>query len=395
MLKMKICGVICEFNPFHNGHHYLFERIKEYSSCDTIVCIMSGNFTQRGEIACLEKYTRAKHAILAGADAVIELPIVYALSSAESFAKGGIKILSQIPSFEILAFGCETDDKSAFQRAADLLSLETPTFKTHLNSALQRGISFPAARRLALIEEGYADVAEFLDHPNNILGTEYLKALHFYKSKADFLPIRRIGGGYGDHKIYSDYSSAAAIRLAATNGIRRNVRKNIPPFTLKDLKNASDLSAFKNIAVYSALCTDAKLLSQTPDCTEGLENRIKALAATTPDYDELISKITTKRYTSSRIRRILTANMLGIRDEFVKRCFKSDCYIKPLALKKERADELLAEFSSSNIPVIVRRSDLPLPDKISREMFEKDKLADEIYATVQKTSAPPTRPLFI
>ena len=164
---------------------------------------------------------------------------------------------------------------------------------------------------------------------------------------------------------------------------------------MKDLKNASDLSAFKNIAVYSALCTDAKLLSQTPDCTEGLENRIKALAATTPDYDELISKITTKRYTSSRIRRILTANTLGIRDEFVKKCFKSDCYIKPLALKKERADELLAEFSSSNIPVVVRRSDLPLPDKISREMFEKDKLADEIYAAVQKTAAPPTRPLFI
>ena len=151
---MKICGIICEYNPFHNGHAYLIDQAKKLSECDSIVCIMSGCFTQRGELAFLDRYTRAKHAILAGADAVIELPTIFAAAPAEVFAKGAVKILSSIPDFSTLAFGCENADKEAFLTAAKNSTSETAPFKNVLRQYLKIGSSLTNKK---MIEEGRYD----------------------------------------------------------------------------------------------------------------------------------------------------------------------------------------------------------------------------------------------
>ena len=212
---MRICGIICEYNPFHNGHAYLLEKARAESGCDAIVCVMSGNFTQRGEIAILDKYTRAEHAVRAGADAVLELPAVFALSPAELFAKGAVQLLCSIPAFRILAFGCESGGKAEFLSAAASASEpESNRFKEILHVCMQAGKSFLRARQEALAADGKTDLADMLSSPNNILGTEYTKALFFLGSNADILPVLRRGANYGDTQLQHAYSYASAIRIA-------------------------------------------------------------------------------------------------------------------------------------------------------------------------------------
>ena len=171
---MKFLAIICEFNPFHNGHAYLIKRAKELYACDGVICIMSGNFTQRGDICVLDKYTRARHAILGGADCVIQLPSPFAVAPAEIFASGAIKILSSIPEITAVAFGCENDDKEKFIRAAELLIDESESFKNALNENLARGESYIKSYAAAFC--GCGGNEELVTNPNNILALEYVKA---------------------------------------------------------------------------------------------------------------------------------------------------------------------------------------------------------------------------
>ena len=376
---MKICGIICEYNPFHNGHAYLLDQAKKYSGCDAAVCIMSGNFTQRGEMAVLDKYTRARHAILAGADAVVELPTVFAVSPAEIFAKGAVRLLASLPAFSCLAFGCETPDKQAFLRAAKNTENESSGFRNTLKKYLKAGASLTRARTQALQKEGDAQTAAFLSSPNNILGTEYVKALLACGSSADILPVGRIGADFSDGNLYKNFSSATAIRLAAAEKKWRAVRKNVPPFVEKDLRNAADPSLFKKLSLYAALKTDAEQLKKIVDCSEGLENRIVAFAKSTSDYDELVAKTTSKRYISSRIRRILTAAALGIGEELVRKSLRGDLYLKVLAIRKDRADEILPELKRSAFPCITRRGDLSSLSKNASETYAADTFAADLY----------------
>ena len=317
---MRICGIICEYNPFHDGHAYLLRKARTESGCDAIVCVMSGNFTQRGELAAMNKYVRARHALLAGADAVLELPAVFVLSSAELFAKGGVKLLASLPDFAVLAFGSESGGKEDFRAAALAAGQESGRFKEILQACLKAGKSFLSARQEALAAEGNEELAQQLSTPNNILGTEYTKALAAFGCGAEILPVLRQGAGYSDTALQAEYSSATAIRRALADGKQlRTVRKNIPSFVADDLSRYVSPAIYQKLAVYAALAADENKLKQAPDCTEGLENRIKALARTTPDYEELVAKVTTKRYTSSRVRRILAANALGIEAGFAQK----------------------------------------------------------------------------
>lgn len=376
---MKICGIICEYNPFHNGHAYLIDRAKKQSGCDAIVCIMSGCFTQRGELAILDRYTRAKHAILAGADAVIELPAIFATAPAEIFAKGAVKILNSIPAFSTLAFGCETADKEAFFQAAKNIATESNTFKNVLRQYLKIGFSFTKARSEALVKSCGTESLQFISSPNNILGIEYLKALLTFESQAEILPIERIGADYTDAKLYKNFSSATAIRKAVYEEKIRLVRKNIPEFVLKDLQNAVKPDLYKKIALYSVIRADASELKKILDCTEGLENRLKAFAKSTHDYDEFVKKVTTKRYISSRIRRILAASVLGINEDLVRKGLKNPLYMKILAINKQHADSILPVLKQSDFPCITRRSDLSLLSKTASDILAVDTLAADIF----------------
>ena len=393
---MKICGIICEYNPFHNGHAYLIERAKAESGCDAVICMMSGNFTQRGEAAILDKYTRASHAVLAGADAVIELPTVFSLSPAEIFAKGAVRLLNAIPGFETLAFGCEEPDRERFLSAAKTTAEESRGFRRILKLHLKAGKSFTRARSDALIETGRGDTAALLQSPNNILGVEYQKALFACGSLATILPVKRTGAGYSDEELYKNFSSATAIRSAVSEGKERAVRKNVPDYVADDLfSSAADGSVFKKIAVYAALTQSAEQLSLILDCSEGLENRIKALAKDNPDYDTLLEKATTKRYISSRIRRILASAMLGIDEDLIRKALKAPLYLKVLAVKNEKADDVLSVLGRAAFPAIARKGDLSNLSAAAKDVYEKDILAADIYGLICGRPVNRSQTLFI
>ena len=393
---MKICGIICEYNPLHNGHVYLIGKARELSGCDAVICMMSGNFTQRGEPAVLDKYARAGHAILAGADAVIELPTVFALSPAELFAHGAVRLLNAIPGFDTLAFGCEEPDRERFLAAAKTTSEESRGFRRALRLRLKAGISLTRARTEALVETGAGDTAALLQSPNNILGVEYQKALFSCGSLAQILPVKRTGANYSDEELYKNFSSATAIRAAVAEGKERAVRKNVPEFVADDLfSSATDGTVFKKLAVYAALTQSAEQLRRVLDCSEGLENRIKALAKDNPDYDILINKATTKRYISSRIRRILAAATLGISSELVRKALRAPLEGKERAVKNDRADDVLSALGRAAFPAIARKGDLSALSGTAKEVYENDLLAADIYGLVSGKPANRTQTLFI
>lgn len=378
---MRICGIICEYNPFHNGHAYLLNEARKQSGCDAVVCIMSGCFTQRGEMAVLDKYTRAAHAVLAGADAVVELPVPFACAPAELFAKGAIKLLASLPDFCVLAFGSETGDKQALLSAARAQedSEQESGFKATLKKYLKAGLSLTKARSQALAETGKTDTAGILSSPNDILAIEYIKAMSAFECRADILPIQRLGAGYSDEKMLKNFSSATAIRSALSQKKERAIKKNVPDFVFQDLKNAVDGFVFKKIALCAALKMPAEQMKKLTDCSEGLENRIKAFARNTTDYDEFVSKVTTKRYISSRIRRILVSAVLEMEEELVRKALRSPLYLKILAAKKDSADKILPALRNSAFPLLTRRSDLALMGKPASEVYAKDELASDIF----------------
>lgn len=378
---MKICGVICEYNPFHNGHKYMLDRARAESGCDYLICIMSGNFTQRGEIAVCDKFTRAEWAVRGGADAVIELPAAFAVSPAELFAKGAVKLMTSLSCFDCLAFGAESGSAESFISTAKALSEENRDLKGLVKEKLKQGLSLVRARSeaIAKLEPQGVDV-ELLNAPNNILGVEYQKALLAFASNAKILPVRRVGAGYSDISRHTDYSSAAGIRAAVQDKKYRFVRKNIPEYVFKDADKFASPALYKKIAVYSVLSKSAVDLKKIADCTEGLENRIQALAKDTSDYDALIEKITTKRYISSRIKRIFAASALNIDEDLIRKSLKSELYLKVLAVNKIRSAEILAALKGASYPLITRRSDLSALSKPAQALIQKDFGANDLYA---------------
>ncbi|MDE6274297.1 MAG: nucleotidyltransferase family protein [Clostridiales bacterium] len=378
---MKICAVVCEYNPFHNGHAYQLAEARRLSGCDKLLCIMSGNFTQRGEMAVFSKFSRARHAILSGADAVIELPAPFAVAPAELFSEGAIHILSSIPAVEALAFGCERGDKESFLRAATALCREDKEYKAALKENMKGGTSYKVAQvktALALNE----DVDEaLLTSPNNVLGTLYCRAILKRGAHIEPLPIPRVGGGYADTAPLKNFSSATALRACMRENSRKNkkiLKSNLPPAVCSE-QLVADKETFEKVLMSALLLKDAEEIAKTPDCSEGLENRLRAMAKSNPDYDDMLAKIVTKRYTLSRLRRILLENALGIYQKDVKNYLETPLYYRVLAVKKESAEELLAALGEGKFSVVARKSDVLALKKDAAACFETDVRANDFY----------------
>ena len=394
---MKICAVICEYNPFHNGHLYQLREIAKRSGCDKILCLMSGNFTQRGDAAVFDKYTRARHAVLCGADLVLELPVCFAAAPAELFAAGAVHILSAIPSVRTLAFGCESGTAESFLTAARETLREDKAFKAALKENMKDGTSYVRARTQALLSL-HADVDEsLLSSPNNILGTEYCRAILNEKADIRPLPIPRTGAEHADMQLGKDISSATALRFAMDEGslaARRALRRNLPKCVREDLPSYHR-NAYREAALCALLTASDEELEATPDCSEGLQNRIRTMARCNPLYDEMLKKVVSKRYTQARVKRILLQNFLKIRLKQVRSFLASPLYLRTLALKKECADALLSELSSSAFPALVRRGDFSLLKKEALECFLQDMRADALYAAISGRSVPDFETLFL
>ncbi len=375
---MKICAVVAEYNPLHNGHVRLLTHIKEELNADKIIVIMSGDFCERGENAVLDKYTRAKHAIYAGADMVIELPTVFSVANAEIFATGAVKLLNDSGIVNSLCFGVESGDANTYLCAAKAMLNETKEFKKILKKHLDTGVSLAKAKFNTVKELSLPDLDENLvSSPNNVLALEYTKAIIKLGAEIEISPYLR-NTSHNDEKLYKNLTSAQSIRLMLEQGYKRKVKSVMPKYVFNDLPKFTP--NFKPYIVSSLITSSAEELAKTPDCSEGLENRIKALLKTNADYDELIEKTSTKRYTKARIRRIMLANFLKIEEDFVFKCLKSPLYLKVLATN---STDLLAELKSkSAVPVLTRKSDYNLLDKTALECFEKDVTANDVYGLI-------------
>lgn len=373
---MSVCALIAEYNPFHNGHLRQINYIKNTLKADKIVVIMSGSFTQRGEPAVLDKHTRASHAIKAGADLVIELPTVFATANAEIFALGAVKTISQIPAIDTICFGVESGETESYFSLAKAMLNESKEFKSVLKTELDNGVSLARAKFNAIKALNLTTADETLiSSPNNILALEYVKAIIKFGLNLKVCPLQR-DNIHNDKTIKGKITSASSIRNALTINKKRKIKKCVPKFVYKDLTIPTD---FNKVILSALIVTPAEEMKEILDCTEGLENRIKALAKDNNDYPSLLKKVVTKRYTESRIKRILLANLLGITADFVFKCLKSDLYLKVIAMKKGCS---ILSSANKNAPVLTRKADYKNLDKTASKCAEFDLTATELYNMV-------------
>ena len=308
---MKIVGIICEYNPFHLGHAKQIRMIREqYSEDCGIVCLMSGNFVQRGMPAVFDKSLRAQAAVSCGADLILELPVTYALSSAEGFAAGGVTILSGF--CDELCFGTETGTVETLTETAK--ALLSSDFSCALRSSLESGISFPAARQMALSDLG-AD-ASLLSNPNDILAVEYCKAILTQESPMKPFPIIR-QGNYHDTTPDPENPSATAIRMRIES--KHDWKSCIPEaaHTVFDGAAIHTLSTGER-AILAKLrtMTDAEF-EALPYSSEGLWRRLMHACREYATLDEILTAVKTKRYTRTRLDRMVMCAFLGITQEMM------------------------------------------------------------------------------
>ncbi len=379
---MKICGIIAEYNPFHLGHLKQIEYVKNVLGAEKIVVIMSGNFTQRGEVAVLNKFTRAKHAIIAGADLVIELPTVFATANAEIFAKGAINILNSLEVVDSICFGVESGCEDDYISLAKAMNNESKEFKKILKTKLESGISLAKAKFETLNELGNEFDQSLIATPNNILGLEYTKAILSTNSKIKIYPMLR-EGEHNDKTLKKGITSASSIREVLKMDKIKKLKGNVPKFVFGDLSPYP--YSFENICMASLITVSAEKLKNILDCTEGLENRIKALIKDNLSLDKLIDKVCTKRYTKSRIQRIILSNLLNIDKDLVFNSLESSLYAKVLAVSSESKDIIPLICKSASVPILTRKSDEMLLKKKASACFEKDVLANDLYSLITNT----------
>lgn len=387
----KVLGIIAEYNPFHNGHLYHINESKKAVDADYVVAIMSGNFVQRGDTSLIDKWSKAEMAIKNGVDLVIELPLLYSISSAENFAEGGIKMLNSFNIVDYISFGSELCDVNILNEFADVLFHEPKEFVSVLNHELSKGFSYPKARENALLMylNDIRKYANILSSPNNILAIEYLKALKKYKSSIVPVSITRNKVDYNSTQIVDGFASATAIRkIAMTNDVW-SLRQAMPKSSfdimyecLRAGKTVSSLAKFEKEIIYNLRRMTISQIANLPDVTEGLEYSIKNAANSCNTIDELINIVKSKRYTTTRLKRILVYCLLGITKRDIMDSRKVAPYIRVLGFN-ERGKELLSGISHANpkleIVTSVKKYLETSSNRILRNMLEKDIFATDIY----------------
>ena len=339
---MKIAAITAEFNPLHNGHLRLLRAVKEELSPDLLLVLLGGDVTQRGELALFDKYTRAKHAVNAGAEVVLELPQIFAASCAERFADAAVKTLSFVDAEEkYICFGSECGDLTAIRNAAKILNDEPEELSEELRSLLEMGCSYPAARAQAFLHYAEARKLSVADPtlPNNILAIEYLRAA---LKRGGVLPYTlKRNGAYQASSVDPQAPSASALRRAFFEGAPTDAyRAALPEYVEKDLALASKVDHFSPLLLYRLSTITPEGFKRINDVSEGIENRILRLAKESKNVASLVKAVSTKRYTEARVSRILVSALLGV----TKLAFESEIdappYYKVLAVKKEKTDIL-------------------------------------------------------
>lgn len=386
----KVLGIIAEYNPFHNGHLLHLEKSKKICGAQYSVCIMSGNFVQRGNTSIVNKWAKAEMALKSGVDLVLELPTVYSISSAENFAEGAIKLLNSLKIVDTVSFGSENSDINVLNRISSILQEEPKQYLELLNLELKKGLSFPKARENAILlylnDEKYLNI---LNQPNNTLAIEYLKALKKYKSHISPISVKREKVFYNSNCIVDEYASATAIRNMIIHEQFNDIRKVVPTSSYNLLMDeiekghlVIDISKFEKEILYAIRRLSADDIKNIPEVTEGLENAIKNASNSCNNLSELINIVKSKRYTQTRIQRILLYILLNItkKDMYLSR--KNIPYARILGYSPQ-GKELISEIYRANPKITLITSVKNFLDssnnKTYKYMLNKDILATNIY----------------
>ena len=385
---MNVLGIIAEYNPFHNGHlHHLQESVR-LTEPDFTVCVMSGDFTQRGEPAMADKWIRASMAVKNGVDLVLELPFAYACNNAEYFAAGAVGILDRLGCVTHLSFGSEAGDLGALSEAAEYLAYEEEELKISIREFADQGMSFPKARYEAVKKCKGASISDVLKDANNILAVEYLKQLHLTDSCIEPITVKRYGTGYHDRKAFENIASASAIRRLISGSNRFSGISDYIPVesyqVLQDIDMGVNLTFndFYRLLIYKILTSKTEELGNVLSATEGLENRVKKASSESVDMDSLIKAILSKRYTATRIGRLLTHILIGLDKESFK--FISDrriCYARVLGFNRKGASLLkrIKKEERNTIPVLTNINREIGRDSDEWRLLSYDIAASDIY----------------
>ena len=379
----KRIGIIAEYNPFHNGHLYQIQKAKELTGADTVIAVMSGNFTQRGDTSLINKFEKAKIALQNEVDMVIELPTIYSISSAENFALGGVKILNEIGNIDYLVFGIEEENLEKLQTIADVLVNEDNEFKRNIKEELDKGNSYPKAREIALKKVLLSEnVENIMQKPNNILAIEYLKALKITNSKIKPFAIKRKNTMHNDENINENYTSGTYIRKLFIENNFNEIKKVVPKYTyerLLELKNlgtyVSSINDFLDIVIYKIRTMTKEEISQIADVNEGLENSIKLASTNCKTIDEIVEKVSTKRYTKTRISRILTYILLDITKSEMEQSKNTNQYIRVLGINK-KCEGILKTINNDKLITSLKKFE---ENNGENQLLNIDKKATEIY----------------
>ena len=360
---MNITGIITEYNPFHNGHKFHLEESKKQTKSDGTIYIMSGNFVQRGGPAIIDKWKRTEMALNNGVDLIIELPTFYAVSSAEFFAKGAVSILNSLNIVNNLFFGSEIGDAKALSEIAKVLVSEDERFQNILKENLSLGLTFAKAREKSLIEYlNSSEINNIITSSNNILGIEYIKAILKLNSSINPVALKREGSNYNDKSLSQTFSSATSIREVLKNTSNIEDLKNIIPLESyevfsklqeQDYRFTFEEEMFKYIKY--KIQTNCVNFNNLYEVTEGLDNKIIKEISSSNSLHEFILKIKSKRYTYSKISRILTHIYLGLdNDDFKDIANENNLYVRVLGFNKTGREILSLIKANSSIPLITK-----------------------------------------
>ncbi|MGB4438490.1 MAG: nucleotidyltransferase [Sedimentibacter sp.] len=313
---MKITGVVAEYNPFHMGHEYQLKKARELSGCEGLAVVMSGNFVQRGEPAIVDKFKRAEAAVYGGADLVIELPMPFSCQNAEMFSSAAISELKKLP-VTALSFGCESDNTLLLKKVA-AAQLNSPIYNKMLKEEMKKGISYPNALSNVLVSLLGDSAKEAIISPNNVLAIEYIKSTMKQNLNWDFVPVKRMGKNHNDENLTGHYDSATAIRKSILSGSCEYSNS----LTLKSIEmldkfyeeheSFNKLNNYLDYLYYKIIDMGIDGLNEIYEVSEGLNNKIYANIFKHKNIDDFIASLKSKRYTYSKLRRMILNILLDI-----------------------------------------------------------------------------------
>lgn len=381
---MKITGIVCEYNPFHNGHLHHLQKTRE-NGATHIAAVMSGNYVQRGDTAVLDKFTRAKLAIKGGADLVIEIPSVYSLASAEFYARGAVYLLDSLGCVDEISFGSEVGSVAELERAAEIA--DECSKSPELEEYLRNGMSYPNAINTMVYEKFGRKfgnrIGDILASPNNVLAVEYLKAIKRFNSPIKPFTIQRKSAAHDSMTALDGIASASFIRKCMAE--KSDFSDLVPEYVGHAYTNAraegktADISNLERILIYKLRTSSPEELRRIPDVGQGLEYRILE-AADKNNLNEILTSIKTKRYTMARLKRILLNILIGIT--------KSDLEILPpygriLAVTERGRDILSKVKETGKIPFATSPAKLAKTSLEAERFTQIEGTASDIYALAQ------------